>query len=101
MQLNCDNATSALHVCTHDSAMAIQLSKPVREQLLAVLDRITGWQTRTAAQLKGKYSRDYVRMVALGQRYNEEILEALLDMAEKHREKERRAAERIKELSRP
>lgn len=47
-----------------------------------------GYQTKVAAELQGQYSRAMVGHVALGKRYNHEIMAALIRVAERaHREK--------------
>lgn len=81
--------------------MPIQLGTAQRRDLLDVLDRITGWQTKAATLLDGEYTRYYVGLVAKGSRHNDKIMETLLQMAEAHREKERDAADRIAKLSCP
>ena len=41
-----------------------------------------GYQTRTAERLKGKYTRQFVSLVARGKRQNELVLRELLAIAE-------------------
>jgi hypothetical protein len=42
-----------------------------------------GYQTLVATELKGKYSRAMVGHVALGKRFNQEVVEALIRVAER------------------
>lgn len=42
-----------------------------------------GYQTLVAQELRGKYSRAMVGHVAIGKRFNQEVVEALIRVAER------------------
>lgn len=57
-----------------------------------------GYQTLVVKELKGKYSRAMVGHVAVGKRYNQEVIEALVRVAERTRSAQKRLEASIQNL---
>jgi len=73
----------------HDKAL-----KELRDYLDT---HVHGWQTKVSA-LVGK-TRNLVHMVSKGERRNDAVIEAMLTIAEQHKQRVRSMEDRIKELA--
>lgn len=57
-----------------------------------------GYQTLVATELNGKYSRAMVGHVALGKRHNQEVIEALIRVAERTQRENAKMEQAIAQL---